>query len=215
MPLIRAILQDMPPDGEVILVDDDSPDRTAAVAQVAFGAEPRVRVIVRTRDHGFAKSIRAGIEAARGERCIVMDSDYNHDPADIPRLVAVAAAADIVSCSRFAPGGNMGSRCRYIASFVYNLGLRLLLRTQVQDNLCGYFIMRRRALLALPLDRIFFGFGDYYFRLIHYAQRRGDSIIEISTVVRVRTVGQPKNRILPTFAHYTTALVRLVFERGN
>lgn len=208
VPLIGEILELAPADAEVILVDDDSPDQTAMVAQTAFVGEPRVRVIVRTEDRGFAKAIRAGIEAARAEKVIIMDSDFNHDPREIPRLIVVSSVADLVSGSRFAPGGNMASRSRYLLSLVYNFGLRLLLRTQVQDNLCGYFIMRRDALLALPLEHIFFGFGDYYFRLLHFAQRREYRIIEIPIIVRPRKRGVAKNRVVRTFMQYTKELVR-------
>ncbi len=205
--LIRSVLEACPT-AEVLLIDDHSPDGTARRAEEAFATDSRVRVIVRTRDRGFARSIRAGVEAARSDRVVVMDSDFNHDPADIPRLVGISPYADIVSGSRFAPGGNMQDRTRYLASFVYNLCIRVLLRTQVQDNLCGYYVMRRDKLLALPLDRIFFGFGDYYFRLLHFAQTRGYSIIEIPIVLGARRAGTPKNRVTRTFVQYTVALFR-------
>lgn len=211
--VLSAVLANIPPDAEVILVDDDSPDGTAKVARAAFTDEPRVRVMVKKSEHGLAKAIRSGIEAASGVRCVVMDSDLNHDPRDIPRLLAVSEVADMVSGSRFAPGGNMEPRRRYIASFVYNLAIRVLLHTQVQDNLCGFFVMRRAAVLGLPLDAIFFGFGDYYFRLIHYAQRQRYSIVEIPTIVRPRQRGEAKNRLMRTFLQYTKELARFVIWR--
>lgn len=207
VPLIREILDHSPADVEVILIDDDSPDETARVAREALAHDPRVRVLVRTEDRGFAKSIRAGIEAARGSSVIVMDSDFNHDPRVIPTLIGMSPYAGMVSGSRFAPGGNMQDQARYLLSFVYNLGLRVLLRTQVQDNLCGYFIMRRMDLLRLPLDEIFYGFGDYFFRLIYFAQRRSISIIEVPIVVASRRAGVAKNRFVPTFMQYTRALL--------
>ena len=204
--IIGAILASAPKESEVLLIDDNSPDGTATRAKEAFVNEPRVRVIVRTSDRGLARSVRAGIEAARSDLVIVMDSDFNHDPADIPRFVGVSQFSDIVSGSRFAPGGNMPDKGRYLASFLYNLAIRVLLRTQVQDNLCGFYAMQRQKLLTLPLDRIFYGFGDYYFRLIHFAQRQGYSIIEIPVVYGTRLGGTPKNRLFPTFLQYTLAL---------
>lgn len=206
--LITAILEHAPDDAEVLLVDDSSPDGTAARARAAFADHSQVRVIVRTSDRGFAKSIRAGVEAARAPLILVMDSDFNHDPADIPRLVGIAPYADLVSGSRFAPGGNMPDRSRYLASLLYNLTIRIILRTQVQDNLCGYFVMRREKVLALPLDEIFHGFGDYFYRLIHFAQRRSYSIIEVPIILGARRSGLAKNRIVRTFVQYTVALVR-------
>ena len=210
--LITDILRSAPHDCEVVLVDDDSPDGTAARARDAFSGDARVRVIVRTADRGFAKSIRAGIEAARAPLVLVMDSDFNHDPADIPRLLGVSPYADIVSGSRFAPGGNMPDRSRYLASLLYNVAIRVILRTQVQDNLCGFFVMRRELVVALPLDAIFFGFGDYFYRLIHFAQRRRYSIIEIPIILGARRAGTAKNRVVRTFVRYTIALIRFRAE---
>lgn len=206
--LIAAILEHVPRDAEVLLVDDNSPDGTADRARSAFLDDSRVRVIVRTTERGFARSIRAGVEAALAPLVLVMDSDFNHDPADIPRLVGIAPYADIVSGSRFAPGGNMPDRSRYVASLLYNLAIRVILRTQVQDNLCGFFVMRRERILALPLDAIFFGFGDYFYRLIHFAQRQRLSIIEVPIILGARRAGMAKNRIVRTFVLYTIALIR-------
>lgn len=206
--LINAILRYAPPDAEVLLVDDDSPDGTARRASEAFRGSDRVRVTVRSRDRGLARSVRAGIEAARSDRVLIMDSDFNHDPRDIPRLIGVAAFADIVIGSRFAPGGNMPDRARYLGSLVYNLFVRMALRTQVQDNLSGYFVIRRNAVLSLPLDEIFFGFGDYFFRLLHFAQRSGFSIIEVPVVYGTRDSGHPKHSVFKTFFQYTGSLLR-------
>lgn len=102
----------------------------------------------------------------------------------------------------------MANTTRYLLSFLYNLLVRVVVRTQVQDNLCGYFVMDRRALLDLPLDAIFFGFGDYFFRLIYHAQRRRLSIIEVPIVLTERLGGEPKNRLLRTFWAYTRELAR-------
>jgi len=212
-PLIREILAQAPPDAEVLLVDDNSPDGTADVVRREFGNEPRVRVIVRTQDLGFAKSIRTGIEVARGESVIVMDTDFNHHPKVIPVLIGISPYTDLVSGSRFAPGGNMQSTGRYVLSLLYNLLIRVVLRTQVQDNLCGYFIMSKEKLLELPLEKIFFGFGDYFFRLIHYAQWKNYRIIEIPIVIGLRPAGVQKNRFFRTFLQYTRALLALRCQR--
>ena len=193
----------------ILVVDDNSPDGTAELARSTFSGEPRVRVIVRETDRGFARSILAGIEAAKGTRVLVMDSDFNHDPRVIPMMVGVSPWTDIVSGSRFVPGGNMQDRRRYLLSLAYNWWVRLMVRTQVQDNLCGYFLMDRAKLMELPKEAIFFGFGDYYFRLLHFAQKRGDRVLEIPIVVADRPGGSSKNRFLRTFWNYTREIVKL------
>jgi dolichol-phosphate mannosyltransferase len=206
--LITEILSVAPADVEVLLVDDNSPDGTAKVAARQFGSDPRVRILVRTEGRGFAQAIRSGIECSRGTRVLVMDTDFNHDPRVIPALVGIAPFTDIVSGSRFVPGGAMEDRTRYWASFVYNIAIRVALGTSVRDNLCGYFVMNRDALLRLPLDAIFYGFGDYYFRLLFFAQKVGYRMIEIPISMPLRRAGQQKNQVLRTLLQYSINLVR-------
>jgi dolichol-phosphate mannosyltransferase len=209
--LIGEILRNFPPDvePEILVVDDDSPDKTCEVARKAFDGNPNVRVILRTEDHGFAKSIRTGIEQATGELVIVMDSDFTHDPVEIPRMLHIARVYDIVSGSRFCAGGNMQDRSHYLASLAYNWLLRILLHTQVQDNLGGYFVMKREKLLSLPQDEIFYGYGEYFFRLLYFAQRRGLKVIEIPAVYRLRAYGASKSNFLRMLFSYSGAAILL------
>jgi dolichol-phosphate mannosyltransferase len=212
--LVNAIIQQIPAayDSEIIVVDDKSPDNTYGLVREAFQADPRVVPVLRTVDRGLAKSIREGIERAGGERIVVMDTDFTHDPAEIPRLLHVGEVYDIVSGSRFCPGGNMQDTRHYLASMVYNWLLRVVLRTQVQDNLGGYFTMRRADVLRLPLDRVFFGYGEYFFRLLHHAQRQGMSIVEIPSVYRTRKKGTSKSNFGKLLLTYTRAAIRLKRE---
>ena len=209
--LVEEIIANFPPDvePEILIVDDDSPDKTCEVAKNAFAANPNVRVLLRTQDRGFAKSIRAGIEQATGELVIVMDTDFTHDPVEIPRMLHIARIYDIVSGSRFCAGGNMQDRKHYLASLTYNWLLRALLHTQLQDNLGGYFVMKRDKILSLPLDRIFYGYGEYFFRLLYFAQRRGLKVIEIPAIYRVRTYGSSKSNFLRMLFSYSRAAILL------
>lgn len=194
---------------EILVVDDSSPDGTFDLVRETFKDDPSVRPILRTSDRGFAKSIRHGIEMATHERIVVMDSDLTHDPIEIPRLLHVGEIYDIVSGSRFCAGGRMTDTKHYLISLAYNWILRLLLRTQVQDNLGGYFTARRDSILKLPSDDIFFGYGEYYFRLLHFAQRTGLSIVEVPSHYLLRGAGTSKSNWLHMIWSYTTAALRL------
>jgi dolichol-phosphate mannosyltransferase len=122
--------------------------------------------ILRTHDRGLAKSIRAGIDRSTADYIVVMDTDFTHDPKEIPTLLHVLQICDIVSGSRFCAGRRMNDLPHYMASLSYNWMLRVLLRTQIQDNSGGYFAVRRASLLLLPLDEIFLATAiissDYY-----------------------------------------------------
>ncbi len=213
--LVYEILKNIPSgvDHEVIIVDDNSPDATYSIAIKEFAINPSVRVLLRTENRGFAKSIRHGIESAKGEYVIIMDTDFTHDPSLIPDLLHVASIYDVVSGSRFASGGNMQDQNHYIASLIYNIFLRLILRTQVQDNLGGYFIIKKDKITKLPLDKIFFGYGEYFFRLLHYSQLMGYSIVEIPAIYLVRTKGKSKSNFLKMLFTYTFYAINIKFNK--
>jgi dolichol-phosphate mannosyltransferase len=97
----------------------------------------------------------------------------------------------------------------YLASMLYNWMIRIVLHTQVQDNLGGYFTARRNQLLTLPLDDIFFGYGDYYFRLLHFAQKARMSIVEIPAAYLARGAGKSKSSWPRMILNYTVAAIRL------
>ena len=215
--LIRDVRAHIPDDWdrEVIVVDDNSPDGTLEVARAEFGEDPEVVLILRETDRGLAKSVRAGLERADGDRVVAMGADFTHDPGDIPKMLLVSSAYDIVVGSRFCAGGNMHSTIHYIASLYYNRMIRVFLRTQVQDNLGGYFVMSREKLHQLPFDKIFYGYGDFFFRLLYYAQKRNFTIVEVPAFYNARRAGSSKSNFGKLLVSYSLAVMRLVFQRAR
>jgi len=215
--LVHAIITNIPPgwDYEILVVDDDSPDKTYEIVGDAFNTNPAVIPILRTTERGLAKSIRAGIEKSSGDQILVMDTDFTHDPVEIPKLLHISQVYDIVSGSRFCPGGNMDDTTHYLASLIYNWCMRLLLRTQVQDNLGGFFTIRKKELSTLPFDKIFFGYGDYFFRLLYYAGKKGLTIVEIPALYHNRTKGMSKSNFPKLLLSYTAAVIRFYFFKKN
>ncbi len=215
--LIAAVLANIPQkfEPEIIVVDDNSPDGTASRVTEQFGRDPRIVTISRTTDPGLAKSIRAGVERATGDSLIVMDTDFTHDPAEIPRLLHVGEIYDLVSGSRFCAGGTMQDTKHYLASLLYNWLLRIILRTQVQDNLGGYFVISRKAMFELPFDLIFFGYGDYYFRLLYFLEKNQRRIVEIPAQYRVRTSGVSKSRVFNMIIKYSWGAITLRFASAR
>ncbi len=143
---------------EVVVVDDDSPDGTAAHLEEVFRGEPDVRVHVRRDERGLASAIRRGIADARGDPVVVMDSDGNHDPALLPLMVRCAEDFDVVIGSRYVLGGGMlTSRFRYWASYAFNILIRVVLRLRIHDSLSGYLAFRRSLLDRLHPAALFHG----------------------------------------------------------
>jgi dolichol-phosphate mannosyltransferase len=209
--LVRSIVTVCPKEYalEVIVVDDNSPDGTYNLVCQTFADNPRISAVLRNQDRGLAKSIRAGIDRSTADYIIVMDTDFTHDPKEIPNLLHVLQICDVVSCSRFCAGGRMSDLRHYIASLSYNWMLRIVLRTQIQDNSGGYFAVRRATLCLLPFDEIFFGYGDYYFRFLYFAQQAQLKIIEIPGEYLARSLGETKSNWLKMFLMYTGAALSL------
>ncbi len=216
VPLVRELLGHLAflaDDVEILVVDDNSPDGTAKVTREAFASDRRVKVLLRLADRSLANSIREGLEKAAGRILIVMDTDFNHPPADVPRLYHIAAYADLVVGSRFVFGGGMPDATRYLFSYIYNIFMRLLLGTRIDDNLSGFFALRSDALHLLPFDKIFWGYGDYFFRLLLLAQRAKMRVIQVPVQYGLRPAGEVKTRFLKIFTQYTGEVVKLFWLR--
>lgn len=219
--LIDAIEQELSPTSlchEVLVVDDSSPDGTADLVRTRYALsdqnvspDGRVKLQVRTQDKGLAQAIRYGLERASGRTLVVMDTDFNHDPAMIPQMVDFLRYYDLVIGSRFVMGGGMEDQLRYRLSFLYNVFIRLLFQTQIQDNLSGFFAIRRENLFQLQprFDRIFYGYGDYFIRLLLMAWRSHWKILEVPVFYILRRHGQSKTGFWDVFRDYTLAVLKL------
>ena len=134
--------------GEVIVVDNGSEDRSAALAGAA-GA----RVLHEPR-RGYGSAYLAGLAAARGDYLVMADADLTYDFADIPRFVEkLAAGADLVVGDRMdhIEPGAMPWLHRYIGNPLLTGILNLFFRTGVRDAHCGMRALRRDAIARLDL----------------------------------------------------------------
>lgn len=215
--MIRAILDVLPPPAfkaQVIVVDDDSPDGTAAAIREAFGDSEDVRLIVRRGERGLATAIARGIAEARTEVIGVMDTDFNHHPRYLPEMLKDLAGADLVIGSRYLPGGGMRtSRFRYLGSWAFNAFIRALLGSPIRDNLSGYLVGRSSLFRLLQDKPIYTGYGDYAIRLIYYALREGLTIREVPVVYEFRLGGESKTQFGRQLVNYTRAVLALRFSR--
>jgi len=195
-PLVDALLRH---DGvRALVVDDQSPDGTGAVADDVARQHPgRVDVLHRTTRRGFGRSYIDGIKrgmAGGADLICQMDADFSHDPARLPDLLAAAANADLVIGSRYVPGGaivNWPQRRRLLSRFA-NMYVRAVTHVMARDCTSGYRCWRREALASLPLDQFVSDGYSFLVEMLFVASRQGRRIVEVPITYTERREGQSK-----------------------
>jgi dolichol-phosphate mannosyltransferase len=199
-PLVRHSLPALERAGvahHVLIVDDGSPDGTGEIAdRLAAELEP-VEVLHRSRKEGLGRAYLAGFAVALGrgaDLVMEMDSDFSHDPADIPRLIAAAQAADLVLGSRYVPGGGI-TDWGLVRRFVSRGGsayARWLLGVPVRDLTGGFKCFNRRVLEGIDLGDVHADGYGFQIELTYRAIKAGFTVAEIPILFREREVGSSK-----------------------
>lgn len=188
---VAAALEGVP--HEILIMDDRSPDGTAALVREAASAYPQTQVIERQPPAGLTLSIFDGIERARGTFVAWMDCDFSHPPELLLDLLAPLrdGAADITCASRYVRGGsdNRGETAAVIASLAITKLARLLIDRRVLDYTTGYVMAPRALLLELGLRG---DYGEYCIELLGTAALRGYRVRELPYESISRVAGESK-----------------------
>lgn len=141
---------------EIIIIDDNSPDRTWARAQTAFADEPRVQVIRRMGTRGLGTAVCHGIEQSTNQVCAILDADLQHPPERLPELLRrFEPGVDLVVGSRHIDGGGVQSwsMIRRIVSAGATFFSKLAVpeARQLSDPMSGFFAVRRAAINGVDL----------------------------------------------------------------
>ena len=120
---------------EILIIDDNSPDGTYQFSKENLSNEKDVKIVLRQNIRGLAYSIKEGIERSTGEYIIVMDTDFTHDPILIKKMISLRFQYEIISGSRYIIGGSMENQLHEKLSYYYNIMLKFILKTNINDNL--------------------------------------------------------------------------------
>jgi dolichol-phosphate mannosyltransferase len=191
-------------EGELVVVDDSSPDGTGDIAE-SLADEFPVEVLHRPPKSGLASAVIDGMARARGEILVVMDADLSHPPEGVPRLVEAMAEddVDLVVGSRHVSGGGVSQWPwqRRFVSWVANLLARPIV--PVRDATSGFFALRREVVEGVVLDPIGFKIG-----LEVMAKGRYRRFTEVPYVFQDRRYGKSKFGARQVFS-YLRQLSRL------
>jgi dolichol-phosphate mannosyltransferase len=194
----RAALAGAAPDGyRILVVDDGSPDGTGAIADRLASEHVEVEVLHRTVREGLGPAYLAGFARAleAGAAFVMeMDADFSHDPADLARLLAAAAEADVVLGSRYVAGGGVTEwgRVRRLISRGGSWYARRVLGLHVRDLTGGFKCFRREVLEAIDLPTVRSRGYAFQIELTHRAVRAGFRVVELPIVFRDRQAGHSK-----------------------
>jgi dolichol-phosphate mannosyltransferase len=210
IPRLTSVLEREGVPFEIIVVDDDSPDGTWALAGEMALTDRRLRVIRRRGERGLATAVVAGWKAAQGKVLGVMDADLQYPPEGLPELLR-AIGADVVVGSRYAPGARMGSwslRREVVSRAAIGLAKVALPRVlgQVRDPNAGYFLIRRRVIEGVDLRPL-----GYKILIEVLARSRWQRLVEIPHAYEGRHEGTSKLGSRQS-VEFLSHLARLVWE---
>ena len=194
--IVPAILA-ASPRVDVLVVDDNSPDGTGAIADELAAHDSRVHVLHRPHKDGLGPAYLAGFEIALREgygRVLEMDADFSHDPAALPALLAVSQDADVVLGSRYVRGGGTvhWGWGRRLLSRGGNLYARSVLGVRIRDLTGGLKCFRREVLERIDLPSVTTTGYAFQVELTWRALRAGFRVVEVPIVFVDRRVGRSK-----------------------
>ncbi|MFA6486198.1 MAG: polyprenol monophosphomannose synthase [Candidatus Magasanikbacteria bacterium] len=182
---------------ELIIIDDNSPDKTAEIVKKLQEIYP-IQLIQRASKLGLGSALVAGfLEAiSRGADIIIeMDADFSHDPIDIARLIdATARGADLVIGSRKIAGGKIigWNWWRHFESNGAMYFSRLMLGLNAHDVTAGFRCFKSPILQKINIDKIQSNGYAFQEEVLYRVSRSGCKIVEIPVIFRDRTLGQSK-----------------------
>ncbi len=188
------------PQDEILVIDDNSPDQTAKIAQNFSQDKPNIKIICRKNNRGLTASLRDGIKECKNEIIIWLDADLSQPPEHIPLLIneLIEKKGRIVVASRYVNGGedvrgNSGLPLIKFQVFLSNTLRNLakfILTDKFNDWSSGYICLYKKTLENLsPLEG---AHGEYFIPLIYQAIIQGQKVLEFPYTLTPRQKGESK-----------------------
>jgi len=197
--LIKKIFSLEIPDLEILVVDDNSPDKTAKIVEDLKSSffNLQLHLLKREGKLGLGSAYIAGFKKAldlNADYIFEMDADFSHDPEDVPRLLKACQQADLVIGSRKIEGGKVIG-WGWIRKFMSNGAMwfsRIVLGLKTKDVTAGFRCFRRRVLESIDINSIKSNGYAFQEELLYRTQKAGFTIIEIPVIFIDRQEGKSK-----------------------
>ena len=195
--LLLSELLALPIPLEVLVVDDDSPDGTAAIVEEIANSNPHVHLLLRASERGRGSAGIAGFRQAleMGAAVVVeMDADFSHHPSHLPAMLNALYDCDLVIGSRFVSGGADLDRgwLRQLITRLAGIYVRTLLGLSIRDVSSGYRCFRREALANLDLDGMLSTGPSVVLEVLYKLILRGWRVVEVPITFADRRQGESK-----------------------
>lgn len=199
LPKLVSALFSLPSDLSVLVVDDNSPDGTGAVADDLAKKYPgHLHVLHRSGKLGLRSAYMEGFQKAfelEANAVVQMDADFSHDPSVLPEMARRLASCDLVIGSRYVEGGSLDDNWpiwRKALSGFGNFYARTILGSPIRDMTTGFRMWRREALENMPLDRIRSSGYIFLVEMAYLAYLMGLRITEVPIHFADRRWGKSK-----------------------
>jgi dolichol-phosphate mannosyltransferase len=181
----------------LLVVDDNSPDGTGALADELASAEPRIHVLHRPGKSGLGKAYLAGFRWALDhgyDLVFEMDADFSHDPKFLPTFLSAIEQADLVLGSRYKSGVNVINWpiSRLLLSLGANQYARWVTGLPLSDSTGGFKCFRRQVLEAIPLEKVKSNGYAFQIEMSYRAFRKGFRLLEVPIIFTDRVEGHSK-----------------------
>jgi glycosyltransferase involved in cell wall biosynthesis len=192
-----AAIQALPTPIHIIVVDDNSPDGTGAIADELAARLPAIEVIHRAGKLGLGTAYAAGFRqaiAGGNDLILTMDADFSHDPSYLPAILAASRRYDLVIGSRYVPGGGVRNWPwhRQALSWGANAIAHLLLGLHARDCTAGFRCYRRQVLETVDPASIRANGYSYLIEMLYCCERSGFAVGEVPIIFADRRLGQSK-----------------------
>ncbi|WP_340819085.1 flippase-like domain-containing protein [Methanolobus sp. WCC4] len=204
-------------DFEVVIVNDNSTDKTAVIIDDFASKDPRIKPVHRTSTPGFGNAIKTGLKKASGNIMIPVMADLSDDPNDIQKLVwKIEEGYDIAYGSRFCKGGSTNSypKKKMLANRTFNNTVRLLFGIRHKDVTNAFKAYRKEVLDAIGIDNLEATGFDLTVEIPLKAHILGFSSAEVPVSWHDRKMGEAKLKLSQNGHRYGSRLIKM-FVLGN